>query len=58
MEVGADLLGDTGFRSFWYTRIMCVFDVFMVDMDTYIYAGTQSHKVLDKHKRRKKRRYL
>ena len=46
MDVGADLRVDTGVLSFWDPRMMCDFDVCVVDMDEDTYAGTQQNKVL------------
>ena len=57
-EVGADLQGDTDVLDFWDTRIMCVFDLCVVDTDADTYAGTQTHKLLTHHKRHNKGHYL
>ena len=46
MDVGADLRVDTGVLGFWDPRMMCDFDVCVVDMDEDTYAGTQQNKVL------------
>ena len=56
--VTADLRGDIGVHGFWKQGSSCIFDVRVTDTDQPSQRGTPPAKVLEKHEREKKAKYL
>ena len=57
-EVAADLRGDISVHGFWKRGSSCIFDVRVTDTDQPSQRGTPPTKVLEKHEREKKAKYL
>jgi hypothetical protein len=57
-EPPPELRGDIGVHGFWRRGAMAIFDVCVTDTNAPYHQGQDSHKILAKHKKEKKDKYV
>jgi hypothetical protein len=58
VAITPDLRGDVAAHGFWKRGTMAIFDIRVTDTDAPSYRGQDPHKILKKHEREKRTKYL
>jgi hypothetical protein len=57
-EPPPELRGDVGVHGFWRRRATAIFDIWVTDTDAPYHRGQDPHKILAKHEKEKKDKYV